>query len=225
MTDRSLPTEAPPDRRPERRWLAVAAVMLAVALDMIDTTVVNVALPSIERDLGASQAALQWTVAAYTLTFALFLITAGRLGDMLGRRRMLLVGIALFVAASAWAGLSQDPSLLVWARVLQGVGAALLMTQALSVFQVMFPPKERGAVFALFGALTGLSAVLGPLLGGLLIKFDVFGLEWRAIFLINIPLGLLALVGAALWVQLSRPPPLCRTASQVPGLIEVASDM
>jgi EmrB/QacA subfamily drug resistance transporter len=204
MTDRSLPTEAPPDRRPERRWLAVAAVMLAVALDMIDTTVVNVALPSIERDLGASQSALQWTVAAYTLTFALFLITAGRLGDMLGRRRMLLIGIALFVAASAWAGLSQDPSLLVWARVLQGVGAALLMTQALSVFQVMFPPKERGAVFALFGALTGLSAVLGPLLGGLLIKFDVFGLEWRAIFLINIPLGLLALVGAALWVPESR---------------------
>lgn len=188
----------------KRRWLAVAAVMLAVALDMIDTTVVNVALPSIERDLGASQSALQWTVAAYTLTFALFLITAGRLGDILGRRRMLLVGIATFIAASAWCGLAGDGGSLVWARVAQGLGAALLMTQALSVFQVMFPPKERAAVFALFGALTGFGAVLGPLVGGLLIEADLFGLEWRAIFLINIPLGILALAGAARWVPESR---------------------
>jgi EmrB/QacA subfamily drug resistance transporter len=189
-----------------RRWLALAVILVAMTLDLIDTTIVNVALPQIERDLGASESALQWIVAGYTLAFALSLITAGRVGDIVGRKRMFIVGVAAFVVFSALCGAASGIEMLVVFRVLQGVSSAIVMTQGLSLFQVMFPPRERAAVFGMFGALTGLAAVLGPVAGGLLINWNLAGLHWRPIFLINVPIGIAALILAAMWVSESKAP-------------------
>ncbi len=221
MTGTETPTRGAPARSgPDRRWLAVGAILLAAALDMIDTTIVNIALPALHDDLKASEAALQWTVAGYTLAFAMFLITAGRLGDIYGHRKLLLGGIAGFVLSSLTCGIAQSPEMLIGSRVAQGLFAAMVMTQALSVFQITFEPKERGAVFALFGALTGLSAVLGPVLGGVLVNADLWGLGWRTIFLVNVPIGLLALIGAALWVRPSRSP---SSKLDIPGVVLVSA--
>ncbi|MEU3341742.1 MFS transporter [Streptomyces sp. NPDC006668] len=189
-----------------QRWRAAAVILVAIALDLIDTTIVNVALPVLQTDLGAGKAALQWVAAAYTLTFALSLITVGRVGDMLGRKRMISIGIVVFVAASLLCGAAQSTEMLIASRVLQGLGGAIVMTQGLSVFQVSFPPKERAAVFGMFGALSGVAAMLGPVLGGVLVNADLFGWSWRPIFLVNVPVGLFALIGVNLYVRESRSP-------------------
>jgi EmrB/QacA subfamily drug resistance transporter len=181
-------------------------ILVAIALDLIDTTIVNVALPVLQTDLGAGKAALQWVAAAYTLTFALSLITVGRIGDMLGRKRMISIGIVVFVAASLLCGAAQSTEMLIASRVLQGLGGAIVMTQGLSVFQVSFPPKERAAVFGMFGALSGVAAMLGPVLGGVLVNADLFGWSWRPIFLVNVPVGLFALIGVNVYVRESRSP-------------------
>ncbi|MER5914410.1 MFS transporter [Streptomyces sp. NPDC001982] len=198
-----LEGEGEPD---PQRWRAAAVILVAIALDLIDTTIVNVALPVLQTDLGAGKAALQWVAAAYTLTFALSLITVGRIGDMLGRKRMISVGIVVFVAASLLCGVAQSTEMLISARVVQGFGGAIVMTQGLSIFQVTFPPKERAAVFGMFGALSGIAAMLGPVLGGVLVNADLFGWSWRPIFLVNVPVGLLALLGVAAYVRESRSP-------------------
>ncbi|MET7455003.1 MFS transporter [Streptomyces sp. NPDC005574] len=189
-----------------QRWRAAAVILVAIALDLIDTTIVNVALPVLQTDLGADKAALQWVAAAYTLTFALSLITVGRIGDMLGRKRLICVGIVVFVAASLLCGVAQSTEMLIASRVLQGLGGAMVMTQGLSIFQVAFPPKERAAVFGMFGALSGVAAMLGPVLGGVLVDADLFGWSWRPIFLVNVPVGLLALLGVGAFVRESRSP-------------------
>lgn len=198
-----LVREGEPD---PQRWRAAAVILVAIALDLIDTTIVNVALPVLQTELDASKAALQWVAAAYTLTFALSLITVGRIGDMLGRKRMISIGIVSFVAASLLCGVAQSAEMLIAARVLQGLGGAVVMTQGLSVFQVAFPPKERAAVFGMFGALSGIAAMLGPVLGGVLVDADLFGWSWRPIFLVNVPVGLFALLGVAAYVRESRSP-------------------
>lgn len=195
--------QAPAD---PRRWLALAVTLVAMALDLIDTTIVNVALPQIQRDLGASESALQWVAAGYTLAFALSLITAGRIGDIVGRKRMFFIGVTGFVIFSALCGAANGIEMLIAFRVFQGVSAAIIMTQGLSLFQVMFPPQERAAVFGMFGALTGLAAVIGPIAGGLLVNWNIAGLDWRPIFLINVPIGILALIGAAAWIRESKAP-------------------
>jgi EmrB/QacA subfamily drug resistance transporter len=187
-----------------RRWLALAVVLGAVAIDLIDTTIVNVAIPSIQEDLGASAAAIEWIVAGYTLAFAVLLITGGRFGDAFGRKRLFLVGVAGFTAASAIAGLAQTPEALIGARIGQGVLAALMVPQVLSMIQVMFPPEERPKAYGLYGAFAGIATISGPLLGGLLVQADIFGLDWRPIFLINVPLGIATLVAAAKLVPESR---------------------
>lgn len=179
-------------------------ILVAIALDLIDTTIVNVALPAMQTELGASESALQWVAAAYTLTFALSLITVGRIGDMVGRKRMISLGIGLFVVASLLCGISQSTEMLIAARVLQGLGGAVVMTQGLSLFQVTFPPKERAAVFGLFGALSGVAAMLGPVLGGVLVDADLFNWSWRPVFLVNVPVGLIALLGVAAYVRESK---------------------
>ncbi|MGW6710589.1 MFS transporter [Streptomyces sp. NPDC054956] len=187
-----------------QRWRAATVILVAIALDLIDTTIVNVALPVLQTDLGAGKAALQWVAAAYTLTFALSLITVGRIGDMLGRKRLLTAGIIAFVLASLLCGVAQSTEMLIASRVLQGFGGAMVMTQGLSIFQVAFPPKERAAVFGLFGALSGIAAMIGPLLGGVLVNADLFGWSWRPIFLVNVPIGIAALIGVAMYVRESR---------------------
>lgn len=190
-----------PDRH---RWAGSTFLLVAIAMILVDTTVVNLALPTIQRDLGASSSQLQWVVATYTLSFALFQVTAGRIGDLAGRRRMVLAGIAGFVVASAICALAPSIAVLLVGRVLQGLTGAFIITQSLSIFQVSFPPGERATILGLFGAVSGISAALGPPLAGLLMHADIFGLGWRPIFLINLPIGLATLIGAALFVRESR---------------------
>ncbi|MEU0858925.1 MFS transporter [Streptomyces griseofuscus] len=204
MTASASVTVTEPGGLDPARWRAAVFVLVAMALDLIDTSIVVVALPGLQQHLHASGATLQWVVEAYTLTFALSLVTAGRIGDLLGRRRVLLAGIVLFVVASLSCGAAPDAGTLIVSRAFQGLGGALVVTQGMSTFQVSFPDRERARVFGLFGALSGLSSALGPMLGGLLINTDLFGLSWRPIFLINLPVGLVALAGVATYVSDSR---------------------
>jgi EmrB/QacA subfamily drug resistance transporter len=187
-----------------RRWMALIVLLLAAVLDLVDVTIVNVAVPTIQRDLGASYEAIQWVLAGYTLAFALGLITGGRLGDILGRKRVFLAGVAGFALGSALCGLSPSPGMLVASRVLQGAMAAVMIPQVVSIIQANFPLGERGAAFGAYGAVAGLASAAGPLIGGLLIRADLFDLGWRPIFLVNVPVALLALVAAALVVRESK---------------------
>lgn len=195
-----------PDRH---RWAGSAFLLVSVSMILVDTTVVNVALPTLERQLAASQTQLHWIVASFTLTFALLQVIAGRIGDIGGHRRVVLLGIGGFVIASVVCAFALSVPVLLIGRVLQGVAGALVITQSLSIFQMSFPPGERATVLSLFGAVSGISAAVGPPLGGVLLDADVAGLGWRVIFLINVPIGLVVLVGVWLYVRESRiePPP------------------
>ncbi len=181
------------------RGLAVAVLVLASFMDLMDATIVNVALPSIRVGLHASPAHLEWIVGGYLLAFAVLLITGGRLGDVVGRRRVFVVGVVGFTIGSALACVAQSGGTLVGARVVQGAFAALMVPQALSTVQALYAPRERVAIYGVFGAISGLAAVAGPLLGGWLVSSDAFGIGWRSVFLINLPVGLL-LVVLALWL-------------------------
>ena len=208
----------PADRR---RWLALAVVLLAAFMDLLDAGIVFLALPSIQQDLGASYAALQWTAAGYTLAFALVLITAGRLGDILGRKRLFLVGVAGFTVASALCAAAQSPAMLVGSRVLQGAMAAVMIPQVLSIIQASFAPGERAKAFGAYGAAAGLANVSGPLVAGLLIEGDLLGLGWRSLFLINLPVGVATLIAAALLVRESKAPDALRLDPVGVGIISV----
>jgi len=192
------PADAPPG--PHRwRWAALAVILCAEVMDMLDATVTNIAAPSIRADLGGSYASLQWLGAAYTLTMAIGLITGGRLGDVHGRRRMFLLGAAGFTAASLACALAPSPGLLIGFRAAQGLFGALLLPQGLGLITEMFDESTRAAAFGLFGPVLGLSAVAGPVLAGWLVEADLFGTGWRMIFLINLPLGL-AMLAIGPWV-------------------------
>lgn len=189
-----------------RRWFALAIVMTAAFMDLVDVTIVNIAIPSIQRDAGASFSQIQWITAGYALAFAAGLITGGRLGDIHGRKRLFLVGIAGFTVASALCGFAANPEMLVASRILQGAMAAMMVPQVLSIVHATFPAHERGKVFGLFGAIVGLGAVSGPLLGALLTEWNLFGLEWRPIFLINLPVGVVALLLGRRFITESKAP-------------------
>ncbi|MFZ5664184.1 MAG: MFS transporter [Pseudomonadota bacterium] len=173
--------------------LALVTLIVAVVLEIVDLTIVNTALPAITSGLNASAEAIQWTIAGYALSFALLLMAGGRLGDSLGYRRVFLWGVAGFTLASVACGLAQMPEQLVLSRLAQGACGAIMSPQALALMQVLFTPLERVSKLALFGLVGGLAAIAGPILGGLLIQLDLFGLGWRLIFLINLPIGLFAL--------------------------------
>ncbi|WP_406211120.1 MFS transporter [Kitasatospora sp. NBC_01560] len=177
-----------------RRWIALAIVMTASFMDLVDVTIVNIAIPSIQADTGASFSAVQWVTGGYALAFAIGLITGGRLGDIYGRKRLFLLGIGGFTVASALCGLAGSAEMLVAMRVVQGATAALMVPQVLSIIHATFPAEERGKVFGMFGAVVGLGAVSGPLIGALLTEWDLFGLAWRPIFLINLPVGVAGLL-------------------------------
>ena len=204
------PTEAPVPRR----WAAAAVMIVAALMDMIDVTIVNVSLPSLARDLGASQSALQWTISAYLLGFAASLVVSGHLGDRYGRRRLFLLGTAAFGVASLACGSAQEPGQLVAARAVQGVAAAVLLPQVLGSFRTLFHGRERATVFGIFGTVLGFASALGLLLGGLLTDADLFGWGWRSIFLINVPVALLAFVAARAVV-----PPDGRRSTARPDLL------
>ncbi|MEU9922373.1 MFS transporter [Streptomyces griseoluteus] len=189
-----------------RRWIALAIVMTAAFMDLVDVTIVNIAIPSIQRDEGASFSQIQWITAGYALAFAAGLITGGRLGDIYGRRRLFLLGVGGFTLASALCGFAVDPAMLVSARILQGGMAAMMVPQVLSIVHATFPAHERGKVFGLFGGVVGLGAVSGPLLGALLTEWNLFGLQWRPIFLINLPVGIAAVLLGRRFISESRAP-------------------
>jgi EmrB/QacA subfamily drug resistance transporter len=207
-------TTAEPGRAPgaadPKRWVGLAVVLTAGFMQLVDISIVNVAIPSIQRDLDATYSQIQWVLAGYQLAFAVMLITGGRLGDIFGRKRLFMIGMAGFTLASALCGLAQSPGMLIGSRVLQGLMGAVMFPQILSVIQVTFPPKERAGAFGLFGATIGLATITGPLVGGLLIQADLFGLQWRPIFLVNVPIGVLALVAAARYLVESRAPQALR---------------
>lgn len=177
-----------------KRTLAMGVLVVAQFMDLMDAMITNVAMPTIRRDLGASPAELEWTLTGYILAFAILLITGGRLGDILGRRRVFMIGVAAFTLASLAAALSQTGGELVGARVIQGAAAALMVPQVLSTAQALYAPHERGKIFGLMSALGGIGVLTGQLLGGWLVTADVAGLGWRAIFLINIPVGIVILL-------------------------------
>src|ERR671926_1045206 len=178
------------------RWAVLAIVLVAEVMDLIDGTIVNVAAPSIRRDLGGSATTLQWLGAAYTLAFAVLLITGARLGDLVGRRRLFLVGVVGFTLASIACAAAPSSGFLIAVRVIQGAFGALLIPQGFGIIKEVFPPEEVQKAFAAFGPVIGLSAVASPIVGGALTSGDLFGLGWRAIFLVNVPLGIAGLVGS-----------------------------
>jgi EmrB/QacA subfamily drug resistance transporter len=200
------PQAAAGDQPDPRRWLTLIILLLAAFMNLLDVSIVNIAIPSIQRDLHASYADVQWALAGYTLAYALVLITGGRLGDTFGRKRLFLIGVAGFTIMSALCGAAQSPGQLIAARVVQGALGAIMVPQVLSVIQVIFPPAERIKALAGFGITAGLGTVSGPLLGGLLIQHNLFGWDWRPIFLINVPVGIVAIVASAILVRESRAP-------------------
>ena len=171
------------------RWLILAVVLAAECMDLVDSTVVNVAAPAIHHNLHASTTALQWIVGGYPLAIAVSLITGGRLGDLIGRKPMFVTGAVGFVVASVVCGLAPDTGLLIAARLVQGSFAALMLPQGFGVLREVFPDDERQQAFAIFGPVIGFSAVLGPIIGGSLIDWNLFGSGWRLVFLVNVPLG------------------------------------
>ncbi|MDT3440508.1 MULTISPECIES: MFS transporter [unclassified Pseudofrankia] len=202
---------AEPAEPDPRRWRVLPAVLVATFMSLFDIFVVNVAAPSIGADLRASDAGLELIVAGYSFTYAAGLITGGRLGDSSGRRRMFLIGMALFTVASALCGVAPSEATLIAGRLAQGLGAAAMVPQALAIINVIFPPAERARAFAYFGVTVGLGAVSGQVIGGLLVDLDIFGLGWRPIFLVNVPIGIVAM--AVVWRLLAeskaaRPEPL-----------------
>lgn len=189
-----------------QKRIALIVVASAFAMDLLDSTIVNIAIPSIQTDLGASFASIQWLVAGYLLAFATFLITGGRMGDVFGYKKIFMIGVGGFTLASLLSGFAWSPEILIATRVLQGASAALMVPQVLSTMQIMYKPSERGAINGLFGAIGGLAASLGPVIGGLLIQANIAGLDWRPIFLINVPIGIIALILAAKYLPEGKSP-------------------
>ena len=175
------------------RWLVAAVVLIANVMDILDSTIVNIAGPSIRRDLGGGPATLQWLSAGYTLAFAIFLVTGARLGDMFGRRRLFLIGSAGFTLMSAACAAAPSPSVLIALRVLQGAFGALMIPQGFGLIKEVFPDSEMPKVFAIFGPATGVPLLVAPVLAGALIDWNLWSTGWRLVFLINVPFGAVAL--------------------------------
>ena len=186
------------------RTAALISLLLASTMELIDVSIANVALPTIEADLGATPTQLQWMIAAYPLAFAVALVTGSRLGDAFGRKRLFVLGLIGFTVMSAACGLSPDAGWLVAFRSLQGFAAAAMIPQVMSSIQVLYAPEERGKAMGAFSGLAGLATVLGPVLGAILTNADIAGTAWRPVFLINIPVGVIALVAALRFIPESR---------------------
>ncbi|MFI6908298.1 MFS transporter [Nonomuraea sp. NPDC050394] len=191
-------------KTPLRSYLALAVVVLATFMDMLDVGIVMIMVPAIQENLHAGYAAGQWILVGYGLAFAVLLIPAGRLGDMFGRKLIFQIGVAGFVVMSLACGLARSPETLIAFRLLQGGFGALIAPQVLAIIQVLFPPARRAPAYLAYGLTITLAQLLGPLLGALLAEADVFGMGWRSVFFINVPIGILILAGAVLWVPESR---------------------
>jgi EmrB/QacA subfamily drug resistance transporter len=195
-----------PDAPDPGRWSSLAVVLTGAFVAALDFFIVNVSIPAIRTSLHATFAEVQLIIASYGLTYAVFLISGGRLGDIYGRRKMFVFGVSAFTAASLLCGLAPSPVFLIAARALQGISGALLFPQVLSIIQVTFPQRERATAFGFFGTVIGLSSFAGNALGGVLVSADAFHLSWRPIFLINLPIGLFIVIFAERFVKESSSP-------------------
>jgi EmrB/QacA subfamily drug resistance transporter len=193
-TDQRLPEAPSTSTLPLRRaYLVLVVAVIADIMDLIDSSIANLAGPSIRADLGGGQVTVQWVLSAYTAAFALGLITSARLGDLLGRRRLFLLGLTGFTLASLACGLAPDVVFLIVARTLQGLLGSVMIPQGLALMKVVFPPQHLRKALTPVGPLMGVTTVAGPILAGWLLHLDLFGSQWRSIFLINIPIGIIAL--------------------------------
>src|SRR5215469_649468 len=188
------------------RWLAAVVMIVGALMDMIDVTIVNVALPTIRHDLNASATQLEWVVSGYMLAFAAGLIISGNLGDLVGHKRVFLLGVGLFGLASLGAGLSGSGAELITARVVQGAAAAAMTPQVLATFRAIFAAGERGKAFGIYGAMLGFASAVGLVLGGVLTEVNLFGWSWRSVFFINVPVAVCALIAGARVIPETRDP-------------------
>src|SRR4051794_1836917 len=195
---------------PNHKWWTLFAMCFALFMIMLDNTVVNVALPSIQRNLHTSPASLEWVVNAYVLSFAALILLGGKLGDRFGRRRIFLLGLAIFTISSAACALSQSDTQLIWSRAVQGVGAAMLNPLSLSILVAAFPRKQLPQAIGIWAGISGLGLALGPLLGGFLTEH----VDWSAVFWINVPIGVVA-AGVTLWAVIESRDPSAKTLDVV----------
>jgi EmrB/QacA subfamily drug resistance transporter len=184
----------------DRKWWTLAAVTFGLFMIMLDNTVVNVALPTIQRQLGAGLSELEWIVSGYALTFASLMLTGGKLADLFGRRRVFIVGLAVFSGSSLACALAPSAGFLIGARVIQGAGAAMMNPATLSIISAAFPPRQRGTAIGIWAGVSALALAIGPLVGGLLTEH----VSWSAIFYVNVPIGLVAIAASLLLIDESR---------------------
>jgi EmrB/QacA subfamily drug resistance transporter len=203
-----------------RKWWTLGAMCFALFMVMLDNTVVNVALPSIQRDLHAQISELEWVVNGYTLTFAVLIATGGRLGDIFGRRLMFLAGVVIFAITSATAGLAQNAEMLIASRAIQGIGAALMMPATLSIITHAFPAAERGKAIGTWAGVSALALSIGPVVGGFLTEY----VSWRAIFFINLPVAAGAVIATVFAVRESRDDTVDRRVDY-PGVIALTTGL
>jgi EmrB/QacA subfamily drug resistance transporter len=199
-----------------RKWFTLGAVSFGLFMIMLDNTVVNVALPSIQRDLGVGLSELEWIVTGYALTFAALMLIGGKVADAYGRRLIFVVGIAVFTLASLWCGLANSGDMLITARIVQGVGAALMNPATLSIIAATFPPRERGTAIGIWAGTSALALAIGPLVGGLITEH----LNWSWIFFVNVPVGVLGIAASYLFIDESRDETHVRL--DIPGLLASA---
>src|SRR3954447_19321948 len=197
-----------------RKWWTLAAVSFGLFMIMLDNTIVNVALPSIERDLHMSISNLEWVVTAYALTFAALLITGGKLGDYYGRRKMFIVGLAIFTLSSLACGLAPSPGFLIGMRAVQGAGAALMNPPTVSIVVATCPPRQRGQAIGIWAGVSALALAIGPLGGGLIVE----NLNWNWIFFVNVPVGVLGIVVSQFAIRESRDTS-AEQSIDLPGLV------
>jgi EmrB/QacA subfamily drug resistance transporter len=216
-----MKTTAPPIGR--ARSIALVSLFMASFMELLDATIVNVALPDIEKALGAHNAQLQWMVASYTLALAIGLITGSRLGDIYGRKKVFIIGLVVFTVASVLCGMAMNPEMLIASRALQGFASAAMIPQVLSSLQVMYKPSERAGAMAGFSALAGVAAVSGPILGAILTDANIFGWGWRTIFFVNVPVGIFAVICAVKYVPESVAP--VRHKLDLSGVVVLAVGM
>jgi EmrB/QacA subfamily drug resistance transporter len=204
------------------RWLTLAVALVGTFMAILDAFIVNVALPSIQHTIKATPADLELVLASYLLVYSVFLITGGRLGDIFGRKRLFMLGMAIFTASSAACGLSPTPDLLIASRAVQGFGAALMYPQILSIIQVTFTGQDRNLALGLFAGVNGFASVVGQLFGGFLIQIDLAGLSWRPIFLVNVPIGIAGVIAGLIFLRESKATPSPKLDLQGVALITLA---
>ena len=215
----ALPAEVAREDGPD--WLVVGLLLTGTFMAVLDFFIVNVAIPDLQRDLSASASQIQFVVAGYALAYGSALIVGSRFGDIFGRRRMFICGMILFTAASAACGLAPDARIVIVARIVQGLSAALLSPQILAILSAVYAGAAKARALNAYGFCMGLASVLGQVIGGLLIHLNLFGWGWRSCFLLNVPIGTLAVVLAGRVIPESRAPR--QPNLDLPGMLLIAS--